>query len=99
MELRWLHSELALPPLPNGTGSHQFPLDLLPNPENEETPGAYHSYEKMLARFIATYKEDNEGEVEERGLDDLQPELGVVYWINEISTLVSRKRPTCNELS
>lgn len=88
MDLRWLHSELALPPLPNGTGSHQFPLELLPDKKGEETPGAYQMYEKMLARFIATYQGDHEGEVEEKGLDDLQPEVGLMNWINELSTLV-----------
>jgi protein regulator of cytokinesis 1 len=88
VDLRWLHSELALPPLPTGTASNQFPIELLPNRKGEETPGAYQTYERMLARFMATYKEANEGEVEETGLDDLQPEIGLVNWINELSNLV-----------
>jgi hypothetical protein len=63
---------------------------MLPNKANEETPGAYQTYEKIFARFMSTYKEDSEGEVEEKGLDDLQPEVGLINWINELSNLVSR---------
>ena len=120
MDLHWLHDELALPPLPNGTGSHSFPIELLPDRHNEETPGAYQVYEKTLGHFIANFKEENvereivekepknkegddgaeeEEEEEEaelgrvldlKGLEDLQPEVGLMNWINELSELVRR---------
>jgi len=88
VNLHWLHDELALAPLPNGTGSHSFPLELLPDKQNEETPGAYQIYEKVLSRFIATFKEDEDGSVDLTSLDDLQPEVGLINWVNEISDLV-----------
>jgi protein regulator of cytokinesis 1 len=118
VDLHWLHDELALPPLPNGTGSHSFPIELLPDRHNEETPGAYQAYEKTLGHFIANFKEENvereivekepkiteDGNVEEeeddegdkgrvldlKGLEDLQPEVGLINWINELSGLVCR---------
>jgi hypothetical protein len=119
VDLHWLHDELALPPLPNGAGSHSFPIELLPDRRNEETPGAYQAYEKTLGHFIANFKEENvereivekeaksneeghEGEEEEedeadkgrvldlKGLEDLQPEVGLINWINELSELVCR---------
>jgi len=129
VDLHWLHVELALPPLPNGTGSHSFPIELLPDRHNEETPGAYQVYEKTLGHFIANFKEENvereivekeaknkegddgeekeEGEEEEeeaelgrvldlKGLEDLQPEVGLINWINELSELVCR---FCGSLS
>lgn len=87
--IRWLHDELGLPPIPNGTGSHSFPTELLPNKQNEETPGAYQTYEKLLSKFVTTYKEDDDGVVDLSSLDDLQPEVGLINWINELSGLVS----------
>lgn len=45
-------------------------------------------YEKMLARFMATFEEDRDGEVEERGLEDMQPEVGLINWVEEVSRLV-----------
>lgn len=94
VDLRWIHSELALPPLSLGTQPSSFPVELLPDKSKEETPGAHQTYEKLLAKFIATYKEDSEGEVEEKGLDDLQPEIGLLNWVNELSSLVSSDFPT-----
>jgi len=107
VDLHWLHDELALPPLPNGNGSHAFPMELLPDRHNEETPGAYQAYEKTLGHFIANFKEENVereaktgDELEEddegdkgrvldlKGLEDLQPEVGMINWINELSNLV-----------
>jgi hypothetical protein len=118
VDLHWLHDELALPPLPNGTGSHSFPTELLPDRRNEETPGAYQAYEKTLGHFIANFKEENvereakiieQGDEKEdddekdddeegdkgrildlKGLEHLQPEVGMINWISELSDLVSR---------
>lgn len=87
VDLRWLHAELGLPPLPL-THPHHFPISLLPDRAKEETPGAHATYEKLFARFMATYKEDSEIEVEEKGLDDLQPEVGLINWIADLSSLV-----------
>jgi protein regulator of cytokinesis 1 len=109
VDLHWLHVELALPPLPNAAGSHSFPIELLPDKRNEETPGAYQAYEKVLGQFIANFHEVDvereekimdEGEDEDddetylgrvvdiKGLRDLQPEVGLMNWINELSNLV-----------
>jgi hypothetical protein len=128
VDLHWLHDELALPPLPNGTGSHSFPIELLPDRHNEETPGAYQAYEKTLGHFIANFKEENvereivekepknnEGGAEEeeedddeadkgrvldlKGLEDLQPEVGLINWINELSDLVRHFRRILYEVA
>lgn len=110
--MHWLHDELALPPLPNGTSSQSFPAELLPDKNNEETPGAYQAYEKVLGRFIANFKkedvereekndalndeEEDEEEADQgrildlKGLEELQPEVGMINWINELSTLVCK---------
>lgn len=88
--MRWLHIELGLPPLPTTTSQHNFPPDLLPDRSNEETPGAYQNYEKLLARFMVVNKDMGEDrDVEEKGLEDVQPEIGLINWISELFTVVS----------
>lgn len=89
-ELRWLHIELGLPPLPTTASQHHFPPDLLPDRSKEETPGAYQNYERLLARFMLVNKDmAEEGEIEERGLEDVQPEVGLINWMTEIFKVVS----------
>lgn len=84
--------ELGFPALAlNGSQAH-FPQDMLPDKANEETPGAHQTYERLLAKFIFINKdvvteEDQEPELE--GLDDVQPEIGLINWVNEIAGLVS----------
>jgi protein regulator of cytokinesis 1 len=92
VELRWLHNELGFPALAlNGSQAH-FPQDMLPDKANEETPGAHQTYERLLAKFIFINKdvvaEENQ-EPELEGLDDVQPEIGLINWVNEIAGLVS----------
>jgi hypothetical protein len=92
VELRWLHIELGFPALAtNGPQTH-FPIEMLPDKANEETPGAYQIYERLLARFMVANKdvvEEGEKEVEVTGLDDVQPEIGLINWISETFNLVS----------
>lgn len=89
MDLRWLHSELGLPPVPL-SHPHHFPPELLPDKSKEETPGAHQTYEKLLARFMIAFEEDKDGEVEEKGLEDMQPEVGLINWVEEVSSLVGQ---------
>lgn len=72
------------------TYPHHFPPELLPDKSKEETPGAHQAYERLLARFMTAYEEDRDGEVEEKGLEDMQPEVGLIIWVEEVSRLVGQ---------
>ncbi|WWD16447.1 hypothetical protein CI109_100873 [Kwoniella shandongensis] len=92
INLAWLHNELALPPVPT-SHPHHFPLDLLPNHAEEETPGAYSAYERILAKVISQNALP-EGDMEEwpeiedlEGLDGVEPEIGLIEWADEITDL------------
>ncbi|TYJ52083.1 hypothetical protein B9479_007318 [Cryptococcus floricola] len=90
--LTWLHSELALPPIPT-SAPHLFPPDLLPPYEEEESPGLYASYEKLLHRLISQNPLPP-GESEEwpevdslEGMEDVEPEIPLIEWVDEVTEL------------
>jgi protein regulator of cytokinesis 1 len=104
VDLHWLHVELALPPLPNAAGSHSFPIEVLPDKRAyqayEKVLGQFiaNFHEMDVER---EEKIMDEGEIEDdddetylgrvvdvKGLGDLQPEVGLINWINELSDLV-----------
>ncbi|OCF56492.1 hypothetical protein L486_05342 [Kwoniella mangroviensis CBS 10435] len=95
--LIWLHSELALPPVPTSS-PHHFPPELLPSHEEEETPGAYATYEKILHRVIGSNSLPP-GECEEwdevedlQGMDNVEPEIGLIEWSDELTELWNTRK-------
>ncbi|WWC60378.1 uncharacterized protein I303_102950 [Kwoniella dejecticola CBS 10117] len=95
--LIWLHSELALPPVPTSS-PHHFPPELLPAHEEEETPGACSSYERLLNRVIASNplppgEVEEWGEVEDlEGMENVQPEIGLIEWSDELTELWNTRK-------
>jgi protein regulator of cytokinesis 1 len=95
VNLAFLHTEMGLPPVPI-SHPHHFPIHLLPLRATEERPGAHASYEKILSRYIsinaATLTDDN---VENSciGLEEVEPEVGLAAWADELSNLVSASVP------
>lgn len=89
--LAFLHAELALPPVPL-TQPHHFPIHLLPSRNNEERPGVYAGYEKALSRYI-TANPPSSTETEEgaslKGLEGVEPEVALLAWAEDMSSLVS----------
>ncbi|OCF38366.1 hypothetical protein I317_07862 [Kwoniella heveanensis CBS 569] len=90
--LTWMHHELALPPIPTSK-PHNFPPELLPSHEEEETPGAYASFEKLLHKIIALNPLPS-GDSEEwpevddlEGLEGVEPEVGLIEWVGECMDL------------
>lgn len=71
---------------------HHFPVHLLPSRTNEVRPGSYAGYEKSLSRFISANTpvsaEAEEGSTV-KGLDGVEPEVGLTTWTEEMSNLVS----------
>lgn len=92
LDLRNLHAELSLPPFPT-SHPHHFPPHLLPPRENEETPGAYTTFERLLAKVIAERPVVNDGEEEDNAeitaLEGVEPEVGLMRWLEDIMGLVS----------
>ncbi|WVQ74720.1 hypothetical protein IAR50_004324 [Cryptococcus sp. DSM 104548] len=90
--LAWLHAELALPPIPT-SNPHLFPPHLLPPHDEEETPGAYASYEKLLHKLIANNplppgESEDWPEVEDlEGMDGVEPEIPLIDWVDEVTEL------------
>ncbi|ODN86599.1 hypothetical protein L198_07294 [Cryptococcus wingfieldii CBS 7118] len=90
--LTWLHSELALPPIPTST-PHLFPSHLLPPYEEEESPGLYASYEKLLHRLISQNplppgESEDWPEVDSlEGMEDIEPEIPLIEWVDEVTEL------------
>jgi hypothetical protein len=41
---------------------------------------------------MAAFQEDRDGEVEEKGLEDMQPEVGLIKWVEGVSNLVGQLR-------
>ena len=39
---------------------------------------------------MIAFEEDKDGEVEEKGLEDMQPEVGLINWVEEVSSLVGQ---------
>jgi hypothetical protein len=98
VDLRNLHSELALPPIPLSR-PHHFPIHLLPSKAIEETPGAHAGYEKLLSRVISekpAVGDEDEGEGELLALEGVEPEVGLIRWAEEIHALVSQTYSVCN---
>ncbi|WVW80220.1 hypothetical protein I302_102198 [Kwoniella bestiolae CBS 10118] len=95
--LIWLHSELALPPVPTSS-PHHFPPELLPSHEEEETPGAYATYEKILHRVIGSNplppgECEEWGEVEDlNGMEGVEPEIGLIEWSEELTELWNTRK-------
>jgi hypothetical protein len=90
--LATFHTELGLPPVPISQ-PHHFPLHLLPTRATEETPGANAAHEKLLARMIPDFKARAEQDSEEEGkrvegLKGVEPELGLLGWLNGVRELV-----------
>ncbi|WVQ78807.1 hypothetical protein IAT38_000898 [Cryptococcus sp. DSM 104549] len=90
--LIWLHNELALPPVPT-SHPHHFPPSLLPPYSEEETPGSYASYERLLSRLIASNPlppGDSEDwpEVDDlEGMEGVEPQVPLVEWAEEVTEL------------
>jgi protein regulator of cytokinesis 1 len=97
--LAFLHAELSLPPVPLSQ-PHHFPINLLPSRKNEERPGAFAQYEKALSRYI-TANPPSPVEMEEaaslKGLDGVEPEVGLLAWVEEMNGLV--RCPLCLPVS
>jgi len=86
----WFRFELQLPDLLDTS----FPVYLLPSRDLEETPGAHARYEKILAQILALNpwkgaNEEDEGDVELQGMDDIEPEIGLINWCEQLLELVS----------
>lgn len=91
VNLAFLHTEMGLPPVPVSQ-PHHFPIHLLPSRANEERPGAHAAYEKILSRYIsvnAASLADDTVENTCKGLEDVEPEVGLSVWAEEINSLVS----------
>ncbi|KAE8539597.1 hypothetical protein D1P53_003531 [Cryptococcus gattii VGV] len=92
--LTWLHSELALPPIPTSS-PHNFPPHLLPLYSEEEQPGQYASYERLLHTIITLNPlppmDDNNEEwpvVDDlEGFKDTEPEIPLIEWVEETMEL------------
>lgn len=84
--LSYLSTELVLPAVPIAH-PHHFPIYLLPPRASEERPGAHATYEKSLSRFI-TANPAGTTEVSYETLDGVEPEVGLLSWIQEIEALV-----------
>lgn len=101
-DLRTLHTELALPPIPIAH-PHHFPIHMLPNKSTEETPGAHQGYEKLLSRVITekintttNIGEDGEAVEVESDLEAMQgvePEMGLIRWVEAVRELVGLLAP------
>ncbi|WWC96882.1 hypothetical protein V866_003757 [Kwoniella sp. B9012] len=95
--LIWLHSELALPPVPISS-PHHFPPELLPSHEEEETPGAYTTYEKILHGVIGSNplppgECEEWGEIEDlQGMENVEPEIGLIEWSDELTELWNTRK-------
>jgi hypothetical protein len=96
-DLRTLHTELALPPIPL-SHPHHFPIHLLPNRSTEETPDAQQGYERLLARVVTEKvgmvpgvdEEGGENEVEGdlESMQGVEPDVGLIRWVEEVRELV-----------
>ncbi|KIR82401.1 hypothetical protein I306_00513 [Cryptococcus gattii EJB2] len=92
--LTWLHSELALPPIPTSS-PHNFPAHLLPLYSEEEQPGLYASYERLLHTIITLnpLPPMDDGNEEWPVVDDLEgfentePEIALIEWVEETMEL------------
>lgn len=97
--LTWLHSELALPPIPTSS-PHNFPPHLLPPYSEEEQPGLYASYERLLHTIITLNPlppmDDGNEEwpvVENlEGLKETEPEIPLIEWVEETMELWTSKK-------
>ncbi|KAI9632711.1 protein regulator of cytokinesis 1 [Dioszegia hungarica] len=102
-DLRTLHTELALPPIPL-SHPHHFPLHLLPNRSTEETPGAQQGYERLLARVVTEKvgmvpgvdEEGGENEVEGdlESMQGVEPDVGLIRWVEEVRELWEKEQAT-----
>ncbi|WVQ93488.1 hypothetical protein IAU59_000562 [Kwoniella sp. CBS 9459] len=95
--LTWLHDELALPPIPTSR-PHNFPPELLPSHEEEEIPGAYASFEKLLHKIVASNPlppgdcEDWPEVDDLEGLTGVEPEIGLIEWADECTELWNARK-------
>ncbi|OXG27394.1 hypothetical protein C360_06189 [Cryptococcus neoformans Bt15] len=97
--LTWLHSELALPPIPTSS-PHNFPPHLLPPYSEEEQPGLYASYERLLHTIITLNPlppmDDGNEEwpvIENlEGLKETEPEIPLIEWVEETMELWTSKK-------
>ena len=90
VSLAFLHAELGLPTVPIAQ-PHHFPLHLLPARTTEERPGAHSTYEKTLSRYITAnigVSNVEGGEVTCKGLEEVEPEIGLLNWAEELNGLV-----------
>lgn len=91
-DLFFLHAELVLPPVPL-SHPHHFPIQLLPAKGKEERPGAHGEFEKILSRFIAANMaagvDDEADNMNLKVMDEVEPEIGLMSWVEDIAQLVS----------
>lgn len=90
-DLLWYHAELNLPSPVHGS---MFPLALLAPQSDEEQPGFHARYEQLLDHVLATNPrqtgEDGEDGIELQGMDDIEPEIGLMNWSEVVLALVRR---------
>ncbi|KAL7424666.1 Microtubule bundling protein [Cryptotrichosporon argae] len=90
-DLIWYRDELDLPPLPlSALAIASFPARLLPSTDTEETPGAYSRYLELLqhvinSNVVPSGDEEEAGEI--RGMDGVEPEIGLMRWAEEVLEL------------
>ena len=93
VSLAFLHAELGLPTVPLAQ-PHHFPVHLLASRASEERPGAHAGYEKILSRYISANSASmaENAEASCKGLEDVEPEIGLLSWAEEINGLVRFRR-------
>lgn len=92
-DLIWYRAELDLPPI----AAPSFPDHLRPSTEEEETPGAHARYEVLLGNVMSLNeapRSEDEGQ-EIQGMDDVEPEIGLMNWSDEMLELVSPELEVC----
>lgn len=92
-DLIWYRAELDLPPLDGEDGS--FPPELKPGRGDEEVPGAHVRYEALLEHVVGLNPvrvgdEEEEGQ-EIQGMEEVEPEVGLIAWADALLQLVSRR--------
>ena len=90
--LIWLHFELALPPFTHPLPP-SFPADLLPDALNSAASGPSSQYHQTVTDIFTAnpYRLENEEldeAVELKATENLEPELGLIHFINELVDIV-----------
>ena len=76
-------------------------MRLLPSQAAEERPGAHLRYLKSLSRYISENQSAVEEDEEDRGLkglESVEPEIGLLVWSEETAELVRQQYNERNRL-